>query len=213
MECLEKENAVNLIRDIRCLKHYKSMERYFLWSAAPVLAGVKPSALISFRHCCKSIWQNQKDYICGITGLSVKELYHSEKTFSLLIYDEPLMNAVIKNGAAQKLLRRYEYPEDSNLTGLLEHLKARFNGTPFPHEIGVFLGYPPVDVDAFIANCGKDYLCCHYWKVYHDEQSAREAFRRIDEAKTRAQNLILQQIPIWKAAKILSGLQMVSIKL
>ena len=36
----------------------------------------------------------------------------------------------------------------------------------FPHEIGVFLGYPPEDVKAFIKQNGKGAVLCGYWKVY-----------------------------------------------
>ena len=38
----------------------------------------------------------------------------------------------------------------------------------FPHEIGVFLGYPLDDVKGFIKNEGKKYLMIGYWKVYSD---------------------------------------------
>jgi len=45
----------------------------------------------------------------------------------------------------------------------------------FPHEIGVFLGYPPEDVLGFIDNpyCPK---MSGYWKVYGDEEKARKLF-------------------------------------
>ena len=36
----------------------------------------------------------------------------------------------------------------------------------FPHEIGVFLGYPLADVIGFIENRGKNFTACGYWKVY-----------------------------------------------
>ena len=47
----------------------------------------------------------------------------------------------------------------------------------FPHEIGVFLGYPLDDVRGFIENPhgGK---VCGTWKVYGDEAQAEKAFER-----------------------------------
>lgn len=46
----------------------------------------------------------------------------------------------------------------------------------FPHEIGVFLGYPIGDVIGFIRNKGKNCRCSGCWKVYCDECSARKTF-------------------------------------
>ena len=34
----------------------------------------------------------------------------------------------------------------------------------FPHEIGLVLGYPPVDVEGFIKKEGRDFLYSGYWK-------------------------------------------------
>ncbi|MEL7609058.1 MAG: DUF3793 family protein [Bacillota bacterium] len=207
MERLDKVNQAGLFLRIRCLEPPKYMERYFLLSAAPVLMGVKPSALICFRHCCKDAWRDQEKHVFERTGLCVKELYQNKKTFGLLVYDEALLNERLKIAEAKKLLCRYGYKGESNLSELLEHLKGRFDGAQFPHEIGVFLGYPPEDVDAFIRNRGKDYLCCRYWKVYHDEQNARKTFGFIDQARGCAIDLITRQTPVWEAAKILAGTQ------
>ncbi len=48
----------------------------------------------------------------------------------------------------------------------------------FPHEIGLFLGYPPEDVQGFIENRadGCKYAGC--WKVYGDADAARKIFAK-----------------------------------
>ncbi len=48
----------------------------------------------------------------------------------------------------------------------------------FPHEIGLFLGYPPVDVEGLIDHGVKDFKCVGDWKVYGDEEQARQTFAR-----------------------------------
>ena len=45
----------------------------------------------------------------------------------------------------------------------------------FPHEIGIFLGYPPADVDGFMHR-KEDCRISGLWKVYDD---IREAEQRI----------------------------------
>ena len=46
----------------------------------------------------------------------------------------------------------------------------------FPHEIGLFLGYPPEDVAGFMTHQGKHCKCVGCWKVYGDEAAARRQF-------------------------------------
>ena len=48
----------------------------------------------------------------------------------------------------------------------------------FPHEIGLFLGYPPEDVRGFIENHAEGYKFVGCWKVYGDEKSAKKQFAR-----------------------------------
>ena len=59
----------------------------------------------------------------------------------------------------------------------IEKLKMRLNETTeFPHEIGLFLGYPVGDVVGFIKNKGKNFKCCGCWKVYCDQCEAERRF-------------------------------------
>ena len=46
----------------------------------------------------------------------------------------------------------------------------------FPHEIGIFLGYPLKDVKCFISYRGGGYRMCGEWKVYHDVVNAQRSF-------------------------------------
>lgn len=48
----------------------------------------------------------------------------------------------------------------------------------FPHEIGLFLGYPPEDVWGFMENRARGYKCAGCWKVYGDAEQARKTFAK-----------------------------------
>lgn len=48
----------------------------------------------------------------------------------------------------------------------------------FPHEVGLFLGYPPEDVKGFIDHRANDFKCAGLWKVYGDEEKARSLFEK-----------------------------------
>ena len=46
----------------------------------------------------------------------------------------------------------------------------------FPHEIGLFLGYAPEDVDGFIRLGAGRAKCVGTWKVYGDLEAAKKKF-------------------------------------
>ena len=48
----------------------------------------------------------------------------------------------------------------------------------FPHEVGLFLSYPPEDVQGFIDHRACDFKCAGLWKVYSDEERAQRLFTR-----------------------------------
>ena len=48
----------------------------------------------------------------------------------------------------------------------------------FPHEVGLFLSYPPEDVKGFIDHRANDFKCAGLWKVYGDEEKARSLFAK-----------------------------------
>lgn len=48
----------------------------------------------------------------------------------------------------------------------------------FPHEIGLFLGYPPEDVCGFIENRAGNCKCVGCWKVYGNTSEAQKVFAK-----------------------------------
>lgn len=48
----------------------------------------------------------------------------------------------------------------------------------FPHEIGLFLGYPPEDVYGFINNKTCDCKYVGFWKVYSNLDEAKRTFAK-----------------------------------
>ena len=82
-----------------------------------------------------------------------------------------------------KFLAQLGYRE-FGVVDCIERLKNRFGaGGEFPHEIGLFLGYPLADVIGFIENAGRNCKCNGYWKVYSDECEAARLFAKFRHCK------------------------------
>ena len=78
----------------------------------------------------------------------------------------------------RQLLKKCGY-ESTDADYALRHLRGRLeNNEDFPHEIGLFLGYPLGDVIGFVENEGRNSLCCGCWKVYCNECEALQTFRK-----------------------------------
>ena len=68
------------------------------------------------------------------------------------------------------------------IVSLIGHL---MHDQQFPHEIGLFLGYPPEDVQGFMKDCHAGVKCVGCWKVYGDEERSRKLFARYKRCTER----------------------------
>lgn len=77
-----------------------------------------------------------------------------------------------------------------NCENIILQLKKKFEKlNQFPHEIGIFLGYPIGDVKGFIENHGCNCKCTGYWKVYCNEEEATKTFRKYKKCRDIYMNL------------------------
>lgn len=166
-------------------------EKYLIKNCAPTLASLKTGSLFNYAVCdgCElkkdlSVWGGTL-YSSGIRLFLLKE---DEKSALIYVYRESALNKILNDGKMRCFLKKCGYTEFST-DSALEKLKERFSqGDGFPHEIGVFLGYPLGDVIGFIQNSGKNCKCAGCWKVYCDECSAKKTFdkfKKCTEVYTR----------------------------
>ena len=82
---------------------------------------------------------------------------------------------------------------------MLEQLRARLHHSEeFPHEIGVFLGYPLSDVLGFIKNHGSNCKGMGDWKVYGDLGEAQKTFAKFKKCREIYADLWHQGRTIWQ---------------
>ena len=146
---------------------------------APVLADVKPSNLLILTSEEEELFC-QMEELPGILSLC---LYEGEKKSTWLLYRKDRLESALVWPQTGKFLQQYGYRMvQESLNEKLERLQSRFTAykegrASFPHEMGIFLGYPLGDVKGFIEHQGKDYLCSGYWKVYQNEGKAKRTFQ------------------------------------
>jgi hypothetical protein len=160
------------------------LEALIRWAAGPVIAGIKPASLVRLsRHLMLDAWDREGPALCSSLGLSVLPLKEGPGTMLTLFYRQGILARKLRGGAAARYLRSLDYPASAGMEGYLSFLKRRFAGPDFPHEVGVFLGYPLEDVICFSAGQQSPYDCRGYWKVYRRPEKAERTFAYMDEAR------------------------------
>ena len=96
----------------------------------------------------------------------------------MYLYRPSALARDLLNEQAAALLTQAGYPGGGcgrQVVTLIRRMRARGE---FPHEVGLFLSYPPEDVKGFIDNHAANSKCAGVWKVYGDEQRARQTFEK-----------------------------------
>ncbi len=155
-------------------------EELVVRQCAPTLAGLKTGSL--FRAACT----NKKALLAQIRdlnqrlrekGLCLIPLRFRDGNALLYLYRPARLKIDLKNELARRTLGNAGYLDESPERCIV-NLIRRFQGEEFPHEIGLFLSYPPEDVQGFIENHAQNFKLSGLWKVYGDEAYARAAFAK-----------------------------------
>lgn len=97
----------------------------------------------------------------------------------IYVYRPAKLEKELYQEPTRAFLVRYGYDSQMDAQAMLVYLTSRLQESEyFPHEIGVFLGYPLEDVMGFIENCGSNCKCAGCWKVYSDEAQAKRRFEQ-----------------------------------
>ena len=159
----------------------RTFEAVLVRQCAPTLAGMKPGSIFCFNH---SPLEVSRQKVCQWNkqlapfGLTVQILLERPGSGSVIVfvYRHDCLEQMLSDDAYQRFLAEAGY-ERTNLDDLLEQLAQRLRTQPeFPHEIGVFLGYPLRDVIGFIENHGRNFTCCGFWKSYGDPAEMQVCF-------------------------------------
>lgn len=154
------------------------LEELFLRHASPTLAGIKTANLFQcVADCEEDIGQCIANWnqILNPKGVYLYILRHHEGRALIYMYRQKRLQNELLERAREEFLACFGY-DCHCIDSCLAHLKQRLDKEDFPHEIGVFLGYPLEDIKAFIANKGQNYKLCGHWKAYENEKEAAKTF-------------------------------------
>ena len=176
------------------------LEKYLIQHCAPTLANLKTASLFSLNIAPDAleeqllIWNQQLQqkglFLMLLTQLAGRSLVYVCRTSHL--------RKDLGQPQVAHFLSQYGYA-GTDVDQALAHLRERLQEqSSFPHEIGVFLGYPLGDVMGFICNGGKNCKCEGPWKVYCNERQALHQFARLQKCREVYTKLWQQGRSIWQ---------------
>lgn len=158
------------------------LENRLIEHCAPTLAGIKSANLFNYYFTSrKAVFSELKELNqkLNIRGVFVEALLWKENSVLIYTYRKSHLERDLKQDGVNAFISGYGYT-DCEIEPCLTHLKERlFHYDCFPHEIGIFLGYPLMDVIGFIKHKGKDCKCCGLWKVYCNEYETKKLFEKL----------------------------------
>ncbi|MDO4270821.1 MAG: DUF3793 family protein [Eubacteriales bacterium] len=159
------------------------LDRLLAAYCSPTLAGIKPASLVSCdRTLLPDLPRRLREYRQAFAprGMRFEIVCACKGRYLLLVYHRAALESRMADPRMQRVLTSFGYPASGPLETLLWTLKRRIALTDgFPHEIGLFLGYPIEDVIGFIRHAGRNCKLCGYWKVYGDAEAASRLFDRL----------------------------------
>jgi hypothetical protein len=181
-----------------CDRNKDNLLDYLLVKTAPVLTGIKPAILLRLckcRHIRKMTHYESfcihQDEIIKLLNLECLVMKNDGRDIQVMFYDPQVMSETLQQEAVVAFLGEQGYSEPGNTDKTLEQLKLRFSSHCFPHEIGIFLGYPLKDVKGYMDR--KEIavkLAKARWRVFGDPA---ESLRLMNQYRTaeKAAQLIL----------------------
>ena len=162
-------------------RFFPRFEHFLIEYCAPTLAGLKTGNLFSFPKQSHAEWKYEylfwKKQLRPL-GVRFSVLKEDEKRALVYVFRSTLLGKDLNNGFAAGLLTKYGYGSLEPRKALCLLKRRLAESEDFPHEIGLFLGYPPEDVAGFIRHCGKNCKCSGCWKVYGNREEAELRFAR-----------------------------------
>lgn len=177
------------------MKNALTLEKEIIQHCAPTLAGLKSAGLFNCRSKSGEMLKQaliDVNHKLNVRGVYVEIMRQKEDFALIYTYRKTHLARDLQKKGVEELLLSYGY-EGTDVEACLQQLRSRLASYDcFPHEIGVFLGYPIEDVKGFIQHGGRNCKCCGLWKVYCNECEAQKQFAKIDKCTRVYQRVFAQ---------------------
>ena len=156
-------------------------EEYVVRQCAPTLAGIKTGSLFPCPYQSRQALMSEIRALnrrLSPKGLILLPVRYLDGKALLYLARPRNLRQDLKHRLAAQVLEQAGYSCSKSEQCVVRLIRRLKENEDFPHEIGLFLSYPPEDVKGFIDNRACNFKCSGLWKVYGDEARAQAMFAR-----------------------------------
>ncbi len=165
---------------LKNIKTYLGIARC-LQRIVPTIDGVKPAEILTIcENQFNSIYNKYFKENKSIDMITIKQ--RGEKR-QVIVYHRECLKAILKQKGVQFLLKSKGYPIDSTVECNVGYLVRRIKNEPFPHEIGVFLGYPLKDVFGYMRLNTLPHTKTMGWCMYGNTRESERIYAKYCAAR------------------------------
>ncbi len=160
----------------------------FIEKVGPTVIGVKPASLINAGSRALGLCQTHFDGSSGIEFAVVKQ---HECKVQLFVWHRESLTQTLADPRIGTCLERLGYPADATPDELVRRVTGKIQGNAYPHEIGLFLGYPVKDVYGFMG-LPIPYRKTMGWRMYGDVRPSERVYAAYKNAREQVKGMMQQ---------------------
>jgi len=158
----------------------------FIEQIGATIAGVKSACLINVQArkclalCRKHFIGNSPVSFVIIKGTKSKQLF---------IYHKQSLHSLLSDVEIRTFLAECGYPDNGTPQTYVKQLAQKLRSKKFPHEIGLFFGYPLKDVRGFMGE-PLPYSKTMGWRMYGDTRESEKIYHQIACARSCVKGML-----------------------
>ena len=154
-----------------------SMDYNMALNCGVTFAGIKPASLMRIKQSeLETMDYYRRCFACKHFEIDI--LKTDEQGALVYVYNRPRLYELLESSEIKEFLLQEGYAYDNAEQAIVQLKERLTNNETFPHEIGVFLGYPLEDVKGFISDPRNGVMLSGYWKVYANVEEKQQLFCR-----------------------------------
>lgn len=159
----------------------------FMEQIGATLMGVKPASILSIRAAeCLDVCKKNFLKDSPLAFVIIRDANGGKQIF---LYHKERLGKVLQDNRVRRYLTALGYPPDGTTDGFVRVLAKKLRGGDFPHEIGIFLGYPLKDVYGFMG-AKIPYRKTMGWRMYGDIRASEAAYHSFRDARGSVRRML-----------------------
>ena len=170
-----------------------------------VILGSKPSEIINIPGSSedKQVKLSQiESFFSHCSRITYRIITTHDGGKRVLFINEESMEKLLSNKRCVNFLKFVGYPSEYKINDYMDELVFRLQSEEFPHEIGVFLGYPLKDVLGFMGYGKNELVEIRNWRIYGDKEISYEVYNNFMRDKAIMKEMV-QTMPMNELRRVI----------